>query len=69
MDMKMASARLVTEDVRALARFYSAFTRHVPIGIEDYVELETVSGNLAISSKRAVGGNRQIITSAVFINT
>src|SRR5260370_42309862 len=54
MDMKLASIRLVTNDVRALARFYSAITGFTPVGIEDYVELETPTGTLAISSKRAV---------------
>jgi predicted enzyme related to lactoylglutathione lyase len=54
MDMKLASTRLVTHDVRALARFYSAITGLQPVGIEDYVELETPTGTLAISSKRAV---------------
>jgi predicted enzyme related to lactoylglutathione lyase len=52
--MKLASTRLVTRDVRALARFYSAITGLHPVGIEDYVELETPAGTLAISSKRAV---------------
>jgi predicted enzyme related to lactoylglutathione lyase len=54
MDMKLASTRLVTNDVRALARFYAAITGFKPVGIEDYVELETPAGTLAISSKRAV---------------
>ena len=53
-DMKLASIRLVTNDVRALARFYSVITGFTPVGIEDYVELETPTGTLAISSKRAV---------------
>jgi predicted enzyme related to lactoylglutathione lyase len=52
--MKLASTRLVTNDVRALARFYAAITGLNPVGIEDYVELETPAGTLAISSKRAV---------------
>ena len=54
MDMKLASTRLVTNEVRALARFYAAITGFKPVGIEDYVELETAAGTLAISSKRAV---------------
>ncbi len=54
MDMKLASIRLVTNDVRALARFYSVITGFTQVGIEDYVELETPTGTLAISSKRAV---------------
>jgi predicted enzyme related to lactoylglutathione lyase len=54
MNMKLASTRLVTNDVRALAQFYSAITGFNPVGIEDHVELETPAGTLAISSKRAV---------------
>jgi predicted enzyme related to lactoylglutathione lyase len=54
MDMKLASIRLVTNDVRLLARFYWVITGFTPVGIEDYVELETPTGTLAISSKRAV---------------
>jgi len=50
--MKLASTRLVTHDVRVLARFYAAITGIVPVGIDDYVELETATGVLAISSKR-----------------
>jgi len=53
-DMKLASTRLVTNDVRALARFYSTITGIIAVGIEDYVELETATGILAISSKRGV---------------
>ncbi|HEY5792689.1 MAG TPA: hypothetical protein VIS74_05280 [Chthoniobacterales bacterium] len=41
--MKLASTRLVTNDVPALAQFYSAITGLNPVGIEDYVELD---GNL-----------------------
>ena len=54
MNMKLASTRLVTNDVRALAQFYSAITGFNPVGIEDYVELETAAGTLAISSQRGV---------------
>lgn len=39
MDMKLASIRLVTNDVRLLARFYSVITGFTPVGIEDYVTL------------------------------
>jgi predicted enzyme related to lactoylglutathione lyase len=52
--MKLASTRLVTHDVCALARFYSTVIGIVPVGIEDYVEFETATGVLAISSKRGV---------------
>src|SRR6187551_2392768 len=52
--MKLASTRLVTHDVCALARFYATVTGIVPVGIEHYAELETATGVLAISSKRGV---------------
>ena len=52
--MKLVSTRLVTHDVGALAQFYSAITGIIPAGIEDYVEFETATGILAISSKRGV---------------
>jgi len=52
--MRLNSTKLVTQDVPALARFYATVTGIVPVGIEDYVELETASGTLAISSKRGV---------------
>ena len=45
---------LVTYDVCALAQFYSDVTGIVPVGIEDYVEFDTATGVLAISSKRGV---------------
>jgi predicted enzyme related to lactoylglutathione lyase len=52
--MKLASTQLVTHDARSLARFYAAVTGLVPVGIDDYVELETATGILAISSQRGV---------------
>ena len=52
--MKLSYARIVTHDVPALARFYEQITEISPVGSEDYVELETSAGTLAISSKRAV---------------
>ena len=52
--MKLAYARLVTRDVPALAQFYQEITGIAPIGSEDYVELRTHGGALAISSKRSV---------------
>lgn len=54
MKMKMISTRLVTNDVRFLSQFYSAVTGLVPLGIEDYAELETAAGILAICSQRGV---------------
>jgi len=52
--MKLVSTRLVTHDVNGLVRFYSSVTGIIPVGIEDYVEFETPTGILAISSKRGV---------------
>ena len=52
--MKLAQARLVTDNVPALARFYEEITRIAPIGSEDYVEFRTPGTTLAISSKRSI---------------
>ncbi|HKB90036.1 MAG TPA: VOC family protein [Opitutaceae bacterium] len=52
--MKLVVTRLVTHDVGALAQFYATITGIVPVGIEDYVELETAAGTLAICSKQGV---------------
>jgi hypothetical protein len=52
--MKLAQARLVRNDVPALARFYEELLGVVPIGSEDYVELRVPGSTLAISSKRSV---------------
>ena len=52
--MKLAFARLVTKDVLSLANFYRELLGVAPIGSEDYVELRTAGGGLAISSKRSV---------------
>jgi uncharacterized glyoxalase superfamily protein PhnB len=52
--MKLAQARLVTNDVPALARFYEELLGIAPIGSEDYVELRIPGSTLAISSKRSV---------------
>jgi len=50
--VRLNSTKLVTRDVPALAQFYATVTGLVPVGIEDYVELETATGILAISSQR-----------------
>ena len=52
--MRLAYARIVTQNVESLARFYQEITGIPPIGSEDYVELKTVGATLAISSKRSV---------------
>jgi uncharacterized glyoxalase superfamily protein PhnB len=52
--VKLAQARLVTNDVPVLARFYEELLGVAPIGSEDYVELRVPGTTLAISSKRSV---------------
>lgn len=52
--MKLASTRIVTEDVPALARFYENVTRITPVGNEDFVEIRTSGSVLAICSRRSV---------------
>src|SRR5215813_3558607 len=54
LSMKLACARLVTNDVIALAEFYRELLKVEPIGSECYVELPISGGTLAISSKRSV---------------
>ncbi len=52
--MKLAYTRIVTNDVPALARFYREITGITPAGNDDYVELRTSKGTLAICSKNTV---------------
>jgi catechol 2,3-dioxygenase-like lactoylglutathione lyase family enzyme len=52
--MRLVSARIVTRDVAALARFYQGVTGVVPVGSDEYVELHTPGATLAISSARAM---------------
>jgi uncharacterized glyoxalase superfamily protein PhnB len=52
--MKLVHARLVTQDVQGLARFYEQVLDIAAIGSEDYVELRSLGATLAISSKRSV---------------
>ena len=52
--MKLASTRIVTQDVPALARFYESITGVAPIGNEDFVEIRTSGSVLAICSQRSV---------------
>lgn len=52
--MKLAQARLVTLDVRALSRFYENVLGVAAIGSEHYTELRGSCSALAISSKRSV---------------
>jgi len=52
--MKLAFARLVTNEVFALAQFYGEILGVEAIGSEDYVQLHTEGTGLALSSKRSV---------------
>lgn len=69
--IKLAYARLVTNDVPALAKFYSELLGVLPLGSDEYVELRTGGWVLSIVSKRSVdifsagaaeaGANRSLI--------
>lgn len=69
--MKLAYARIVSNDVPRLAEFYRQLTGISPVGNEDYVAFATTAGTLALSSVRAVarynaaaavaGSNRSVI--------
>ena len=50
--MKLRHTRIVTKDVRALARFYQDITGLKPEGSDDYLEFRTSSGAFAISSQQ-----------------
>jgi uncharacterized glyoxalase superfamily protein PhnB len=52
--MKLACARIVTGDVRRLARFYEEVTGSSAVGSEEYVEIRTSGASLAICSASAV---------------
>ena len=53
--MKLRYVRLVTNDVPRLVSFYQDITGITPaIGSDDYVELRTIAGTLAICSQRSV---------------
>jgi uncharacterized glyoxalase superfamily protein PhnB len=69
--MKLAYARIVTADVRRLARFYEEVTGLSAVGSEEYVEIRTPGAALAICSASAVnqfgpfgaapGANRSLV--------
>src|SRR5262245_45222438 len=69
--LKLASARIVSNDVPRLAEFYRQVTGISPVGSEDYVAFATAAGTLALSSARTVarynagaaipGSNRSVI--------
>jgi predicted enzyme related to lactoylglutathione lyase len=50
--VNFVSARIVTRDVPALARFYEALCGVAPVGCDDYVEFEFGAAALAICSQR-----------------
>jgi len=52
--MKLSHARLITNDVTLLARFYQRITGIAPVGNEDYAEIRTPGGTLAIGSLRSM---------------
>jgi predicted enzyme related to lactoylglutathione lyase len=52
--MKLASVRIVTRDVPALAAFYSAITGISPKGDKSYSELVTSSCTLAIADSGVI---------------
>lgn len=52
--MRLSHARIITQDVAALARFYQHITGIAPVGNEDYVEIRTPGGTLAIGSLRSM---------------
>jgi catechol 2,3-dioxygenase-like lactoylglutathione lyase family enzyme len=52
--MKLSHARIITKDVPALARFYQHVTGIAPVGNDDYQEIRTPAGILAIGSQRSM---------------
>ena len=52
--MRLASIRIVTRDVPALASFYEGVTGVASAGDEDFVEVRTSGSVLAICSERSV---------------
>jgi len=52
--MKFAHARIITEDVPGLVRFYRELTEMTPVGDGRYAELRGPQLSLAISSQRMI---------------
>src|SRR5258708_23730932 len=52
--MNLSHARIITKDVPALARFYQQITGIAPVGNDDYQEVRTSRGTLAIGSQRSM---------------
>lgn len=52
--MKLASTRIVTKNVPALAAFYEKVTEIAPVGTDTYVEIRTPGSVLAIADEESV---------------
>jgi hypothetical protein len=52
--MKLTHARIATNDVPALVKFYETITEISPVRNEDNVEFRSSVGTLAICSQRTV---------------
>ncbi len=52
--MKLSHARIITKNVPDLARFYQQITGISPVGNDDYQEIRTPAGTLAIGSQRSM---------------
>ncbi len=52
--MKLASVRIATADVPALAAFYERLTAVTPVGFSEFLELQTSGATLAICSQQSV---------------
>lgn len=53
--MKLTHTRIVAQDIRALTTFYEKITGIAPFtGSDDYVEIRTPAGTLAITTQRAI---------------
>jgi len=52
--MKLSHARIITRNVPDLARFYQQITGIAPVGNDDYQEIRTPAGTLAIGSQRSM---------------
>ena len=53
--MELVSVRLITADIRRLAAFYAAITEIAPVwSTDDFAEITTAAGTLAIGSERTM---------------
>jgi len=60
--MRLAHARIVTDDVPALTRFYESVTGMRPQGNDRYVEFHGPELMLAISSLRTIAQHSPVVT-------